>query len=224
MKDKIKYILIFLSYFVYNLFISDFLNIFNININKISYIQKNIFLFIIDMIYLIFIILIYKKYLRKEFITFKKNWKNLLIKYFPVYVMGIFLMAISNIILTKFTGINLSNNEETIRNLIKVFPIYITFSSVIYAPFVEELIFRKTIRNIIKDDTLFILLSGFIFGIIHVINSDVNNINEILMGIPYIIMGIDFAYIFYKSKNIYTTITLHLSHNLILMIIQLIGG
>ena len=67
-------------------------------------------------------------------------------------------------------------------------------------------------------------MSGLIFGLIHVVGTGNEGINEILMGIPYIIMGLDFAYIYAKTKNIFTTMTLHSIHNLTLLIIQFIGG
>jgi membrane protease YdiL (CAAX protease family) len=94
------------------------------------------------------------------------------------------------------------------------------FSSVIYAPFVEEIIFRKSIKNVIKNPYIFIIISGFLFGILHI--NDYKNFSEILMGIPYIIMGLDFAYIYHKTNNIFTTMTFHFCHNLILLLIQLI--
>ena len=63
-----------------------------------------------------------------------------------------------------------------------------------------------------------------ISGVVEEIGTGHEGINEILMGIPYIIMGLDFAYIYAKTKNIFTTMTLHSIHNLTLLIIQFIGG
>ena len=92
--------------------------------------------------------------------------------------------------------------------------------SVITAPIIEEFIFRKSFKNIFKLKYLFIIISGFIFGILHV--ADFSNISQILLGIPYILMGIDFAYIYYKTDNLFVTLTFHSAHNLVLLIIQLI--
>lgn len=224
MRQIIKYSLIFLSYFFYNFFILLILNLLKIDISNFSVLTKNIYLFVVDFIYIFLLWFFIKKDLRIELNNFKKNGLKLIIKFFPIYLFGVILMGISNSILINVTGLELSSNEENIRTMIKFYPIYMFFSSVIYAPFVEEVIFRKSIKKVIDNETLFILLSGLIFGLIHVISGGNESINEILMGIPYIIMGIDFAYIFYKSENIFTTMTLHSLHNLILIIIQLIGG
>ena len=72
----------------------------------------------------------------------------------------------------------------------------------------------------VKNKYVFIILSGLIFGILHI--SDYTNATEILFGIPYVIMGIDFAYIYYKTDNIFTTMSYHMMHNLILLVIQFI--
>ena len=63
-----------------------------------------------------------------------------------------------------------------------------------------------------------IILSGIIFGLAHI--TDPSNMTELLFSIPYIVMGIIFALIYSRTNNIFTTITFHLCHNLILLIIQ----
>ncbi len=129
-------------------------------------------------------------------------------------------MALLNTLLSKITGQDYSSNESLIREYIDKYPLYMFFSSVIFAPAIEELLFRKSIKNIFKNKYLFIIISGILFGISHVTNF--RDINELLFSIPYIIMGIDFAYIYHKTNNIFTTMTFHLGHNLILLIIRFI--
>ena len=97
-----------------------------------------------------------------------------------------------------------------------------SFSTVIYAPIVEEITFRKIIKNIVDNKYLFVIVSGVMFGMVHL---NINpSINDYLMIIPYIIMGLDFAYIYSKTDTIFSTIGFHMLHNLILLIIQFIGG
>lgn len=221
MRDKKKIILnifMFLFYFIYQLIVIAFINILKIKID--SNLEKGIYLFTSSLIYFIIVLLVY----RKELIIDLKNFNiKILLKYIPIYIIGIVLMGISSYIVSSITNIPTAENETLVREYIKLFPVYMTFSTVIYAPFVEEITFRKTFKNIINDKILFILVSGIIFGLIHIGISD-NTTNDLLMIIPYIIMGIDFSYIYCKSDNIFTTITIHSIHNLILLIIQFIGG
>lgn len=224
MKKIIKNLLILLSYFLYEAIVLIIINALGIDVSKLNFIQKNIYLFVIDIIYLVSLVFIYRKELKKDFKDFKENGSGYIFKYAPLYLLGVILMGITNALLVKVTGMEMSTNEQNVRTLIKYYPLYMSFSSVMYAPIVEELIFRKSIKNLFNDNVLFVLMSGLIFGLIHVVGTGNEGINEILMGIPYIIMGLDFAYIYAKTKNIFTTMTLHSIHNLTLLIIQFIGG
>lgn len=224
MKKIIKNLLILLSYFLYEAIVLIIINALGIDVSKLNFIQKNIYLFVIDIIYLVSLVFIYRKELKEDFKDFKENGAGYIFKYAPLYLLGVILMGITNALLVKVTGMEMSTNEQNVRTLIKYYPLYMSFSSVMYAPIVEELIFRKSIKNLFNDNVLFVLMSGLIFGLIHVVGTGNEGINEILMGIPYIIMGLDFAYIYAKTKNIFTTMTLHSIHNLTLLIIQFIGG
>lgn len=222
-KKDIKNIGMFFLYFIYEIIPLFILNILNINFSNWNYIQKNIYLILNNLIYLLFVVYIYRNELKHDFKDFKNKWFELLLKYFPVYVIGIILMGISNSLVSGITNMDISNNEDNVRKYIELFPVYMCFSTVIYAPIVEEITFRKSIRNVISNKYLYIFVSGVIFGLIHITGQS-TDFNDILMSIPYIIMGLDFAYICYKSNNIFTTIMLHSIHNFILLFIQIIGG
>lgn len=216
MKKYFINILTFLLYFIYFELIVMLINYLGFNYNNFSYNKKVLLLFISNFLFMIYLLIIYRRELKDDLKDYKKNFKDYINKYFIYYVMGVALMAGSNLILQKITGLELSGNESTLRELIKSIPIYMGFSTVLYAPFVEEIIFRKSIRNVTKNKKVFVLLSGFIFGILHI--TSFSNVKEIIMGIPYIIMGIDFAVIYVKSNNIFTTMIFHLFHNLILFL------
>jgi len=132
-------------------------------------------------------------------------------------------MIIGNIIILFFTKQGLAQNEENVRILIKQLPLYMIFSVSIYAPITEELIFRKSIKDFISNKYLYILTSGLIFGGLHVI-SYINSIADAIYLIPYCALGFAFAYSYYKSNNIYSTIIMHCMHNTIAIAIQLIGS
>lgn len=218
MKRIIKSILVFISYFIYDILVKILLYSLNINFFAFDTKYKVLTTFLIELSYIIIIIFIYRKEIFKDLKDFKDNYKKYLSKNVIIYLCGILLMALTNFIIYKITNQKLSGNEEAIRSYIKEFPLYMIFSSIIYAPFVEEIIFRKTIKDVIKNKYLFIIIAGLIFGLIHI--SNYRDINEIMHSISYIIMGINFAYIYYRTNNIFTTMTFHFCHNLVLLIIQ----
>ena len=221
-KKIIINLVVFFSYFFYEIILVYAAKSYKIDYFKMDTSHKIIFLTVINIIYIIFLLAIYKFEIRKDIDDFKVNRVKYFKKYIVYYLAGVFLMGITNIIIQQLTNTTISGNEETVREYIKLYPLYMTFSTVIYAPLVEELIFRKSIKNIVSNKYVFIILSGVIFGALHI--SDFSNTNQILLGIPYIIMGLDFAYIYYKTNNIFTTMTFHILHNSILLCIQLIGG
>ena len=130
-------------------------------------------------------------------------------------------MVVSNIVISLFfKGAN-ANNENTIRELIGLYPLYMFFSVSIEAPFVEELIFRQSIKNIFHNKWLFIIISGLLFGSMHVFG-DFKNITDLLYIIPYSTPGIIFAYMLEDSDNIYVPMSFHFIHNGILISLQFI--
>ena len=218
MKNMFKNLLIFISYFVYNTFFKVIMYSFGLNYNNLSINQRVIFTIISGIIYIGILTFLYRKELKEELKDFKTNYKSHLSKNIIIYLVGILLMGILNLVISKITNQTLSGNEEKIREYIKSFPIYMIYSSVIFSPYIEELIFRKSLKNIFKYKYVFIILSGIIFGLTHV--SDPNSMTELLYSIPYILMGIVFSVIYSRTNNIFTTITFHFCHNLILLIIQ----
>lgn len=221
MKKYVKYIVGILFYLLIDSFVSIILTKLNIDYNNLSLLKKNILLIFLGLFKICCFIFIFYKDLKKDFKDYKNDKGNYFYNYFYLYVLGVVLMGVSNTIISKYTNMKISENEDTIRQLIKTMPIYISFSTIIYAPFVEELIYRKCFRGLISNKYLFVILSGLVFGLMHVISGN-QNINDILMGIPYIIIGLDFAYIYYKTNNIFATMQFHFLHNLLLFIIQLI--
>ena len=128
----------------------------------------------------------------------------------------IILTVILTVLLITGCNSKTSSNEEAIRNLVVKSPIYAYFSGVIIAPFIEELVFRRGLRNIINNNTLFILISGLVFGGLHIITG-YSGITDLLYLIPYCFPGLVFAYILTKTDNILIPISIHLLHNGILI-------
>lgn len=219
MNNRKKGILIFISYFVYIIIIGIIMASLKIDYNTISIKNKVMYNVITNGFYLLLLILFFKKELKEELKLLKTNYKDYFIKSILIFLAGALLMFISTLIISKFTGQSISGNETEIRNFIKNSPLLTIILAVIISPIIEELVFRKAIKNIFNNKYLFIIISSLIFGLLHV--SSIRDINELLFSIPYIIMGISFAITYQKTNNIFTSIILHSSYNLVLILIQL---
>lgn len=175
---------------------------------------------IIEILTLAVILLLFNKRIKENYIDLKKNHKKYFSKYFKFYLIGLAIMYISNAILIFVFNGGLAGNEESIRSILLVHPIYVYISSVLIAPSVEELVFRGAIKNIIPNSILYILCSGLIFGGMHLVGN-ITSIIDLLYIIPYSSLGIAFAYIYSKTDNIFVTMMLHTMHNGILISIQI---
>lgn len=225
-KDIFIALLAFLLYFLFSPLISEILSLFKINVNNLSPVPLNIVLIVVDLLFMGILFLIYRKEIINDFKAFTSNKGNWFFKYLGLFIGSVFVMGVLNLILSKITNMGSSENEELVRELIKKLPVYMTISTIIYAPFVEEILFRKCIRKIITgNDKLikiaYVLISAIIFGLVHVLTLDAT-FNDILMGIPYMVVGLSLGYIYVKTDNVFATMQFHLMHNTILLILQLV--
>lgn len=197
---------------------------FGINYKSFSQLEKIFYLLTCDVLFIIFLIVIYRKDIKKNFKNFfnKNIFSNLELS-FRYWGIGLAVMIASNFIINIINPGSTSANEEAIRNLIDLAPWYMAFELAIYAPLTEELIFRKSFKDITKHKYRYILLSGIIFGGMHVISS-ISAPFDLLYLIPYSALGIAFAALYYKTDNIFSTITIHSFHNLLSFALYLIGN
>lgn len=153
------------------------------------------------------------KFFKEDQLEFKKYKYFYLLGAFLIFVAVYVTQIISSLFYELINVTGDSENQEAIVNMLKSSPfsLFITFIAVVFlGPIVEEFIFRKCLFNIINIDWLSIIVSGIIFGLIHVISG-----GDYIMSIPYILSGIMFA-VGYKlcNKNIYPSIIAHMVLNL----------
>ena len=224
-KEIIKFILIFLLYLLYSDIIIIILTKLGDNIKVLPNNLKIAIMFLINLSLMIMLFIFYSKSIKENLKDLKLNFKSYIKDNFKYYVIGLLIMIISNIIISFFIEGN-STNETLIREYINIMPIYMIFSSCIYAPFTEEMVFRKSLRNCFNNKVLYILLSGLIFGSMHLLSA--SNLVELVFLIPYSSLGCVFAYMYYKTNNIFVPMTFHMVHNTIIVInyllMLIIGG
>jgi membrane protease YdiL (CAAX protease family)/Sec-independent protein translocase protein TatA len=84
-------------------------------------------------------------------------------------LIGFLCVAVFNIIRILFTGNTFSNNQGTLNSM----PLLETaVLAVIWAPIVEELVFRNAIRSFLKNKIAFIIIAATIFGTLHAISEE----------------------------------------------------
>lgn len=213
-------LLAILVYFILPMFEAVPFQMLGINTATLPLVVKVIYMIAYETVMLALILLIFYPKLKKDFADMRQNHMNYYSKYFKYWLIGLLIMMISNLLITQFTSNEMASNEQAVQSLFDISPIYIFFSAVIFAPLVEELVFRQGIRNIIPNKLLFIIVSGLVFGGLHVISSDMTSLTELFYLVPYCAPGIIFAYILAETDNIFVSIGLHFMHNGLLIALQ----
>ncbi len=205
------------------------LYLFSLTPLKNSTIGKNIMLIIIEIIITFLLLLLFHKVLKKDFLDFKKNYKNYLKIVIPYWIIGFVLMMFSNVIINLIISDGaLAANEEANRNILNNLPIYSIFSMCIFGPICEELLFRASFKGAFKNIIIYCLFTGLIFAGMHVATgiTDLNLLKhwkELLYIVPYGSVGIAFSYAYFKTNNIFSSISLHIIHNSITVFFILIS-
>lgn len=164
-----------------------------------------------ELLFIVILILIYYKDLKREFKIYITNIKKnipIMLKY---YVLGIIIMIFSNLIISMIIG-NVSSNESAVRESLFSFPIYTMLSIMIVAPLSEELVFRKSISPIIKNKWIYAIVCGLLFGGAHLLAGEFALIN-LLYLVPYGSLGFVFALMNRETKTTFSSITMHCIHN-----------
>lgn len=195
--------------------------LFKLDINSLSIKMQVALSTFSSIITLILLIIIYKKSLKEEFFKFKNNFlKNIDIG-FKSWFIGLIIMIVSNYILLTVFITDGANNENIVQSMIKALPWIMLIDTGLIAPFNEEIVFRKTLKDIFKNKWLFILSSFLLFGAVHVIGS-ATCLTDYLYIIPYGALGGAFAYAYYKTDTIYTSMFMHMFHNTILTLASIL--
>ena len=146
---------------------------------------------------------------------FKKLIENVLLTFVALY----FISALSNILIYILTGLQESANQNQVIDAFMQNPALIIFTTIVYAPIVEEIVFRGAIFRGLRSKTSFIpaaIISGLLFGLIHVFDSLIQgNILDILYIFVYGSLGFVFCYAYEKNNSIYASIALHFINNFI---------
>ena len=167
--------------------------------------------------------LIYRKQLIKDWDKFRSNLFDNLdigVKYWFVGLVG---MVIANMIINFVFAGGGANNEENVQEFINYLPWMMLINAGFIAPFNEEMVFRKSLKDAIPSKWGFVLTSAFIFGLMHIIGS-YQVWTDFLYIIPYGFLGGAFALAYYKTNTIFTSYALHMLHNTVLIIFSIIGA
>ena len=197
--------------------------LFNYDANNLTANQKFVLTTFADIVIFIILFFMYYKDLKNDFKNLKGNLNKNMEFGFKCWLIGLVVMVTSNIIINLFIRQANAGNEQTVQELIKANGFISIITIGIIGPFVEEIVFRKAFRDVFKNAWLFIIISGVVFGGLHVILS-LSSIWDLFYLIPYCSLGIAFGIMYVKTDNIYTSMLMHIFHNTVFTTISVIGA
>lgn len=190
----------------------------------LSFISSFIISIMIDFV-LKLAIIFFVSFRHEYFLSFFKkirNWKNILIV-LVIIAVGVAIFYLLSFIMNSLTGLfatgQTSDNQESLNNyLTTTYGIVILFFlSCIFAPIIEEIVFRMFIIDILNRSWLGFVLSVAFFAFLHIQNTF--DWTHILLYLP---LGIVNGLIYKIFKNIIPCISIHFICNLIAFVSLLI--
>ncbi len=132
-------------------------------------------------------------------------------------------MLVVNIIVgllySIISGVETTENQEAIVQIMDTNLFYTFFTVNIFAPIVEELVFRGGLYNILLKTNgkyMALFLSSSIFGFLHVFSALMSqNYMEIFAGLAYVAIGLVIGFAYYKTNNILICIGIHFVNNFV---------
>ena len=216
----IKTLLVFISYLLYSNVISVVFSTFKVtNTTMIS--------FLADLIFLVCIIFVYKDNLKNDFENLKKDYKiSNIIKTVIIWVVIIFVSTILMGAITEMIYPNMAadDNTNTITSLLDASTFYTIFKTMIFAVVAEELLYRESISDVVKNKYLFVVISSIIYTIMNFIfvgfESNIIAMYVLIYFLPALLCST--AYV-KNNNNIIILMLIKFFYNLIPLIILLSG-
>ncbi len=223
--DLLKTILIFFFYFAYTNFASLICQILGVSYDLTVALYA-------DCIFMLVIFFAYQDNIKKDLKNMKKNysWKKLLKTVF----IWIIVIIIFNFIFGMLTELIVpgfgktieasDSNTQKMADLYNISPFYTIFKGMIFSVIAEELLFRESVRDVINNKWLFIIVSALIYTTMNFIYTDLSINNLGLYILSYLLPALLTSIAYIKNhSNIVILMLIKFIYNLIPLTIVLLG-
>ena len=160
---------------------------------------------------------------------FKLNIKSSIRTVFKNFVFLWIFSIISSLIISLIVGPQTSvNQEQVIESLIEN-PLLMVVMTVVFAPIVEELVFRGALYQSIRSKTNYkkaMFISIFLFSFLHIVPGlvDNQNLTEFIYLFQYAGLAFFMIRAFEETGSIWGAISVHALNNLVPVVLILVFG
>jgi membrane protease YdiL (CAAX protease family) len=207
--------------------VANILIAFSIDVRELALIDFIYIEVILQCVIFIMIFLAYKDTFFDDWHIFKEKLHPNLKKCFQFFIL-IFVVKFGAAIVQTMISLILNidvgqaQNQSVIDSFTGVAPLLMLISTVILAPIYEEGLFRAGFGKVIRGRYTFIIISGLIFGLIHIFPTELALSVALTQSITYVAMGFTLSWIYTETKNIYHVTVVHAANNLVSLIVILL--
>ncbi|MFP4286643.1 MAG: CPBP family intramembrane glutamic endopeptidase [Candidatus Izemoplasmataceae bacterium] len=223
------YILAFITLIFSQIIVSLFIDIESLSSAQFYFVNALMNLFLYGGLTVIFLWFARIYLFKNQWVYFTRNLAYSIL----LFGLGMYLLFAANFVaagvLELVSGPIDPANQNAINELLKSGPVnasLVFMFAVLFAPFVEEIVFRKGVYGLINArlNTVFAILgSALIFSVIHVtgemtgVLTGASSIGQLLLtAFPYFLLGNVLAFVYYYSgKKIWIVIFMHMLYNLL---------
>ena len=207
-KNILKLIFVFIIFFKSYLFQYIPIILFKIDVTNISNSMSVLLNTFANIILVLIFFLIYRKDLVRDFKKFKSNLLDNINIGFSYWIIGLLIMIISNTFIVLFFKAGGAANEQTVQKMISSLPLIMLIDAGFIAPFNEEIVFRKTLKDVLKNVPRSV---GAKYP---------ESKKKVFDLVPPGGYWKDLAY--YKTDTVFTSMSMHMFHNFILTLFSII--
>lgn len=214
----IKTLLVFICYFLYS-------NITSIILSTFKVTNTTLVSFVADILFLIGIVFAYRNNLKSDLETLKKDYS--IVKIAKTVVAWVVIIFIFNILMgalteALFPNLAVDDNTNAITLLSNISTSYTIFKTMIFAVIAEELLFRESISDVVKNKYIFIVLTAIIYTLLNFIFVGFDSKIIVMDILSYFLPALLFSVAYVKNKNnVIILMLIKFFYNLIPLIILL---
>lgn len=214
-----KMFLIFFVYFLYSMYAEKIFNFIGLN-------DTILIKFLADILFMAFIVFIYRNNLKEDLKFFKKTSIKKIIMLVLLWVIILFGANIICGIITDIIspGYNSDENTEAVYNLYSISTWYTIFKIMIFGTLAEEILYRESIRDNVKNPLLFVIISSVVYTFLNVFFAGVSEGFEIISILLYLTPAVICSIAYLKfDNNILIVSLIKFIYNLIPLTVLLLG-
>ena len=168
-----------------------------------------------------------KDLLKESYFALRRHKLFFLLVSIVLWVIMLYSVGVVSMLVSTITEEITSQNQKAVVSMVTSFPAFGVYYTVIFAPIVEELVFRGAIFRWLRTQKGFgfaMLVSCFLFAAMHVLISiSSGNYLDLVNIFVYGVMAAYLCLAYEVTGSIYCPILIHFLNNLISIIVILMG-